>query len=129
MRPSLSRMGAGVLGDPDDGAVAAIDLGLEAGHDIGLGQAAGEFMPPIGFDIELPLDVPDAADQLRRRVVAVDAGQGGIGREIAAVGRGLEDPLDAVLEDAAVAGFGFAEGGRGGLRAAISALMICRMRL
>ena len=48
-------------------------------------------------------------DQLLRRVEAVDARQRRIGVEVTAFGRGAEDALDRVVEQAVVAALGFAQ--------------------
>ena len=102
--------GPAAFGNPDDAAVAAIDLAFEVLDLIVLGQGLEEFVAAAGVHIELAGDVGQAGHQLVGGLIAVDAGQGRIGGQILAVFGGLKDAFDGVLEDAAKAGLGFDQG-------------------
>ena len=105
--------GAGVLRDPDDGAVGTAYLRLESTHRVVLLEQAAELVTPLRIDVEAAGNVGQAGDQRRRRRVAVDAGERRVGAEVAAVGRRLEDALDGVLVDAAIAVLGATQRGLG----------------
>ena len=94
--------GARVLRDPRGRAVPAVDLGLEFPNDVVLFEQATKRRPPRRVDVELTGDVGEPSDQLVGRVVAIDTRQCRVGAEVATIGSGLEDPLDRVLENAAV---------------------------
>jgi hypothetical protein len=68
-----------------------------------------ELAAPGWIDVELAGDVADARDQGRGRIVAQHPCQRGIRGDETALERGLEDPLDGVLEDASILLFGLAQ--------------------
>ncbi len=94
---------AGVFRNPDDVAVLAIDLGLEARYRAARLDDPHEFIAPLRIDVQLSADVVQRFDQFLRRVETVDVGEGWIRVEVFAVGRGAENALDRVVEQAVIA--------------------------
>jgi hypothetical protein len=93
---------AAVFGNPNDDAVFPIHLGLEAAQRIILLHQADEFSPPAIAHIKLAAYVREVLDKFLRARVPIDAGQGRVGHQIAAFGRGLENPLNQVVENAVI---------------------------
>ena len=92
----------GVLRNPDDAPVLAIDLRLEPGDKTIFLDEADKFVAPARSLVNLVIDVTDGGDEFPGRIVAVNTREHGIGREIMPVRSGLENPLHDVFEDAAV---------------------------
>ena len=71
--------------------------------------AVKEFFEAVALlriDIELVLDVGSTGHEFVDRVETVHLGQREIGVEIPSIGRGLEDAVDGILNQAAVIGLG-----------------------
>ena len=93
-----------VFGNPDDRPILAVDRRLEAPDRIVLVHQPHKLRAPVRVDIKLPGDFLDVAFQLIRRSIPVNLGERGVGEQIFAVGRGLEDAFDGVFDDAAIGG-------------------------
>src|SRR5215203_205266 len=94
--------GAGVGRDPHRGAILAEQLRLEAVHDTVPHHEPGELPPAFRIHVELFSDAGDGPEQLLGGLVAEHAGHRGVRRHELPFDRGLEDPLDGVLEDGPV---------------------------
>jgi hypothetical protein len=101
---------ARVEGDPDDGAVLAAHARLEAPDASVFVEQFQVALPFLVVDPEIPVDVPDRGHEFGGGVVAENPGQGGVGAQEVARGRGLGDALQGVFEDGAVACLALAEG-------------------
>ena len=101
---------ADVFGDPDGPAVAATDFGLEVEHLAVLLHDADKLSAAVGIDVDLRGDVVDAVGELVEGSVAVHFHQRRIRRDVLALGGGLEDAFEGVLENALVFVLGETEG-------------------
>src|SRR5690606_5894594 len=99
--------GARVLADPDDVAVLAIHLRLEAGDLASRRDDPHELLAPAGIDVKLMTDILERRDQLVRRIEAVDPREGRVRIEIAAFRSRAKDAFDRVVEEASIASLGF----------------------
>src|SRR5690606_15397900 len=104
--------GARVLADPDDVAVLAIHLRLEAGDLASRRDDPHELLAPAGIDVKLMTDILERRDQLVRRIEAVDPREGRVRIEIAAFRSRAKDAFDRVVEEASIASLGFQQIGR-----------------
>src|SRR5690606_37026461 len=100
-------------GDPDDGTIAAIGLGLEIPDLAIFLDQAQEVGAACALDIKLMVDATEAGSEMFGAVVTEHARHGGVGSDESAGRGGLIDAFDGVFEDAAIAAFCFAIDGLG----------------
>ena len=94
--------GTAVLLDPNDAAVLAIDLRLEAVQSVVLRHQPHEFLAAARLHIQAAANVLDLRHQLQRRLVAVNAGEGDVGQQVMTVDCCAENTLDEVVENTVV---------------------------
>src|SRR5690606_40932136 len=100
-------------GDPDDGTIAAIGLGLEIPDLAVFLDQAQEVGAACALDIKLMVDAADAGSEMFGAVVTEHARHGGVGSDESSVRGGLINAFDGVFEGAAIATFCFAVDGLG----------------
>src|SRR5579871_2825726 len=102
--------GAGIFGDPDDVAVSATHLRLEARHRAARFHDLHEFFAPIFRYIQLGADVVQGTHQLLRRVISVDVCQRRVGIDEESFNGGAEYSFNGVIKQAVITPFGLAQG-------------------
>ena len=94
--------GAAIFRDPDDGAVLAINPGLEASQRVVLLHDADEFLAPARVNIKPVRDVFDAGHEFHGRVVTIDARKGDVREQVMSVNRRAKNAFDEMIENTVV---------------------------
>ena len=97
-QPALIADRADIFPHPHQAAIRPDDLQLVIGNHILGPQGVEEGLPLRRVDIKLGRHVRQLLHQMLRRIVPVHPSQGAVGGDKTAIGRGLENPLNRVIE-------------------------------
>ena len=104
-RPVFRADRSHILAQPNLAPIRAMHLELEIGNHILLAQRLEQRLALCGIDVELGGNILEAFHQMLGRLVTVEAREGLVGGDEAALRRGLEHALDGVIKDRAILGF------------------------